>query len=40
MQLLEKIEAGRGEQAELELLANVCDRILGKSLCALGDFAV
>ena len=26
--------------ATLDLLRNVCDRVLGKSLCALGDFAV
>ena len=40
VQLLEKIEAGRAEQADLDLLRDVCDRIEGKSLCALGDFAV
>jgi NADH-quinone oxidoreductase subunit F len=38
--LLEKIEAGDGTQADLDLVAEVCDRIEGKSLCALGDFAV
>jgi NADH-quinone oxidoreductase subunit F len=40
VQLLQRIEAGDGRQADLDLLRNVCDRILGKSLCALGDFAV
>jgi NADH-quinone oxidoreductase subunit F len=40
VQLLERIEAGEATRRELELLRNVCDRILGKSLCALGDFAV
>jgi NADH-quinone oxidoreductase subunit F len=40
VQLLEKLEAGRGEPSDLALLDSVCDRILGKSLCALGDFAV
>jgi NADH-quinone oxidoreductase subunit F len=40
VQLLEKIESGRGEEEVLDLLDAVCDRILGKSLCALGDFAV
>jgi len=40
VQLLEKIEDGRGEQDDLDLILDVCDRILGKSLCALGDFAV
>ena len=40
VQLLTKIEEGRAELADLDLLLDVCDRILGKSLCALGDFAV
>ncbi len=40
VQLLERIEAGDGTMADLELLRKVCDRIEGKSLCALGDFAV
>jgi NADH-quinone oxidoreductase subunit F len=39
VQLLEKIEEGRAEQSELDLLLSVADRILGKCLCALGDFA-
>jgi NADH-quinone oxidoreductase subunit F len=40
VQLLERIEAGDATTADLELLRKVCDRIEGKSLCALGDFAV
>jgi NADH-quinone oxidoreductase subunit F len=40
VQLLTKIEAGRGDPRDLELLDDVGDRMLGKSLCALGDFAV
>jgi NADH-quinone oxidoreductase subunit F len=40
VQLLEKIEAGDGEFTDLELLESIGSRILGKSLCALGDFAV
>ena len=40
VQLLRKIEDGRAEHADLDLLRDVCDRMLGKSLCALGDFAV
>ena len=40
VQILEKIEDGRGEYADLDLLENVGSRILGRSLCALGDFAV
>ena len=38
--LLEKIESGRAEHSDLDLLRNVCDRVEGRSLCALGDFAV
>ena len=38
--LLEKIESGRAGHADLDLLRNVCDRVEGRSLCALGDFAV
>ncbi len=40
VQLLEKIEAGDAELRDLELLGSVGSGILGKSLCALGDFAV
>ena len=40
VQLLERIEAGDGVQADLDLLESVCGRMLGRSLCALGDFAV
>ncbi|MFL5931285.1 MAG: NADH-quinone oxidoreductase subunit NuoF [Gaiellaceae bacterium] len=40
VQLLERIEAGHGTQEDLDLVVDVCDRIEGKSLCALGDFAV
>ncbi len=38
--LLEKIESGQAEHSDLALLRDVCDRVLGRSLCALGDFAV
>ena len=40
VQLLTKIEEGHAGYADLDLLRDVCDRMLGKSLCALGDFAV
>ena len=40
VQLLERIEGGDATMADLELLRKVCDRVEGKSLCALGDFAV
>jgi NADH-quinone oxidoreductase subunit F len=35
--ILQKIEDGRGSQADLDLLLSVCDRIMGKCLCPLGD---
>jgi NADH-quinone oxidoreductase subunit F len=37
--LLRKIEAGEASQSELDLLLDVCDRILGNCLCPLGDAA-
>jgi NADH-quinone oxidoreductase subunit F len=39
VQILHKIEDGRSEQGELDLLLDICDRILGKCLCPLGDAA-
>jgi NADH-quinone oxidoreductase subunit F len=39
VQLLHKIEDGHAEQGDLDLLLNICDRILGKCLCPLGDAA-
>jgi NADH-quinone oxidoreductase subunit F len=36
-EILRKIEDGRGSQADLDLLLSVCDRIMGKCLCPLGD---
>jgi NADH-quinone oxidoreductase subunit F len=39
VQILHKIEDGHAEQSELDLLLDVCDRILGKCLCPLGDAA-
>jgi NADH-quinone oxidoreductase subunit F len=40
VQLLEKIEAGDASMADVDLLESICEGILGRSLCALGDFAV
>src|SRR5213593_3849498 len=40
VQLLESIEAGTATLSDLDLLESIGGRILGKSLCALGDFAV
>jgi NADH-quinone oxidoreductase subunit F len=39
VQILEAIEAGEANQGQLDLLLDVCDRILGKCLCPLGDAA-
>ena len=39
VQILRSIEEGRAEHSELDLLLDVCDRILGKCLCPLGDAA-
>jgi NADH-quinone oxidoreductase subunit F len=39
VQILERIEAGGAALDELDLLLDVCDRILGKCLCPLGDAA-
>ena len=36
-QILQKIEDGRASQVDLDLLLSVCDRIMGKCLCPLGD---
>jgi NADH-quinone oxidoreductase subunit F len=35
--ILRRIELGEAKQGELDLLLNVCDRILGNCLCPLGD---
>jgi NADH-quinone oxidoreductase subunit F len=40
VQILEKIERGEGAMSDLELLDSINGRILGKVLCALGEFAV
>jgi NADH-quinone oxidoreductase subunit F len=39
VQLLEAIEAGEATHSQLDLLLDVCDGILGKCLCPLGDAA-
>ncbi|MFI2362100.1 NADH-quinone oxidoreductase subunit NuoF [Promicromonospora sp. NPDC019610] len=39
-QVLRRIEAGEGQDGDLELLVDLCDNILGKAFCALGDGAV
>ncbi len=39
MGLLKKFERGQGTEAELEILLDLCQQILGRSFCALGDAA-
>ena len=39
VQILHKIEEGEASHADVDLLLDVCDRILGKCLCPLGDAA-
>ena len=38
-QTLANLEQGRGKPEDLDLLLDVCDNILGRSFCALGDGA-
>ena len=39
VQILKRMEAGRGEPGDIEKLLDLCDNILGRSFCALGDGA-
>jgi len=38
-QVLKRLEAGQGSEEDLEKLLDICDNILGRSFCALGDGA-
>ncbi|WP_153396231.1 NADH-quinone oxidoreductase subunit NuoF [Ornithinicoccus halotolerans] len=38
-QILDRIEHGRGSQDDIDKLVDICDNILGRSFCALGDGA-
>ena len=40
VQTLARLEQGRGEEQDLEMLLDQCDNILGRSFCALADGAV
>jgi len=40
VQTLARLEQGRGEERDLEILLDQCDNILGRSFCALADGAV
>ena len=39
VQILQRLEAGQGEPGDIEKLLDLCDNILGRSFCALGDGA-
>jgi NADH-quinone oxidoreductase subunit F len=39
-QVLERMVAGKGTEEDIDTLLDVCDNILGRSFCALGDGAV
>lgn len=38
-QTLRRIDAGQGQPGDIELLLDLCDNILGRAFCALGDGA-
>ena len=40
VQVLAKLEKGQGSEADLDLLLDQCDNIMGRSFCALADGAV
>jgi NADH-quinone oxidoreductase subunit F len=37
--ILDRIEHGQGLPEDINLLLDICDKIFGRSICALGDFA-
>ncbi len=39
-QLLADLECGRGSQADLDKLLDICDNMLGRVFCAFGDGAI
>ena len=39
VQVLRRIEAGKGTEEDIDKLLDICDNILGRSFCALGDGA-
>jgi len=39
VQVLQRLEDGRGSEDDLDLLVDQCDNILGRAFCALGDGA-
>ncbi|MCX6826518.1 MAG: NADH-quinone oxidoreductase subunit NuoF [candidate division Zixibacteria bacterium] len=39
-QLIERLEKGKGRPGDLEKIDSICDNILGRTICPLGDAAV
>jgi NADH-quinone oxidoreductase subunit F len=39
VQILERLEAGKGSEEDLDTLLDLCENILGRAFCALGDGA-
>lgn len=39
-QIINRIETGEGEPGDIEKIENICDNILGRTVCPLGDAAV
>jgi NADH-quinone oxidoreductase subunit F len=39
VQILRDLEEGKGTEADLQKLLDLCDNIMGRSFCALGDGA-
>ena len=39
VQILERLEHGKGDEQDLDTLLDACDNIFGRSFCALGDAA-
>ena len=40
VRVLERLEAGQGDEEDLTKLLDICDNIFGRAFCALGDGAV
>ena len=39
VQILKRLEAGKGSEEDIATLLDTCDNIFGRSFCALGDGA-
>ena len=39
VQILERLENGGGKESDIDLLLDLCENILGRSFCGLGDGA-